>query len=318
MLRFILRRLLSLIPVLFVVSVVIFSLIHLTPGDPARRILGEKASDSAVAALHASMGLDQPIVVQYLRWVGGVFTGDLGDSYFLRKSVVQAIGDNAVPTVQLATIAIIVAILLSVPFGTLAARYRDGFLDRSVTGFTLIGMTVPSFVLALGMMLLFGLSLRWLPISGYVNPFEDFGEGLRTLLMPGIALGAITAALITRTTRAAVLDVLSADYIDAARSRGVREKRLLFSHTLKNASLPVLTIIGLSLGSLVTGAAVTETIFNIPGLGQLLITAISRRDYPVIQGVILFITMIYLLTNLLIDLLYGIVDPRVRVGKAAR
>jgi len=318
MLRFILRRLLSLIPVLFVVSVVIFSLIHLTPGDPARRILGEKASDSAVAALHANMGLDQPIVVQYLRWVGGVFTGNLGDSYFLRKSVVQAIGDNAVPTVQLATIAIIVAILLSVPFGTLAARYRDGFLDRSVTGFTLIGMTVPSFVLALGMMLLFGLSLRWLPISGYVNPFEDFGEGLRTLLMPGIALGAITAALITRTTRAAVLDVLSADYIDAARSRGVKEKRLLFSHTLKNASLPVLTIIGLSLGSLVTGAAVTETIFNIPGLGQLLITAISRRDYPVIQGVILFITMIYLLTNLFIDLLYGIVDPRVRVGKAAR
>ncbi|GAA1592751.1 ABC transporter permease [Leucobacter chromiireducens] len=316
MLRFIFRRLLSLIPVLFVVSVVIFSLIHLTPGDPARRILGEKASDEQVAALHATMGLDQPIVMQYLKWVGGVFTGNLGDSYFLRKSVVEAISDNAVPTIQLALIAIIVAVLLSVPFGTIAARYRGGKFDKMVTGFTLLGMTVPSFVLAIGMMLLFGLTLRWLPLSGYVNPFENFGDGLKTLLMPGIALGAITAALITRTTRAAVLDVLNADYIDAARSRGVAERRLLFSHTLKNASLPILTIVGLSLGGLVTGAAVTETIFNIPGLGQLLVTSISRRDYPVIQGVILFITLIYLLTNLLIDVLYGIVDPRVRVGKA--
>lgn len=316
MLRFIFRRLLSLIPVLFVVSVVIFSLIHLTPGDPARRILGEKASDEAVAALHASMGLDAPVVVQYFNWVGGVFTGNLGNSYFLNKTVVEAIGDNAVPTIQLAIIAMLVAVLLAVPFGTIAARYRDGAIDRSVNVFTLIGMTVPSFVLALAMMLVFGLSLRWLPISGYINPFEDFTEGLRTLLMPGIALGAITAALIARTTRASVLDVLNADYIDAARSRGVTEKRLLFAHTIKNASLPVLTIVGLSLGSLVTGAAVTETIFNIPGLGQLLINAISRRDYPVIQGVILFITLIYLLTNLLIDLLYGIVDPRVRVGKA--
>lgn len=316
MLRFILRRLLSLLPVLFVVSVVIFSLIHLTPGDPARRILGEKASDEQVAALHASMGLDQPIVMQYLKWVGGVFTGDLGDSYFLRKSVVEAISDNAVPTIQLALIAIIVAVLLSVPFGTIAAKFRGGGFDRVVTGFTLLGMTVPSFVLAIGMMLLFGLTLRWLPISGYVNPFEHFGDGIKTLLMPGVALGAITAALITRTTRAAVLDVLNTDYVDAARSRGVSEGRLLFSHTLKNASLPILTIVGLSLGGLVTGAAVTETIFNIPGLGQLLVTSISRRDYPVIQGVILFITLVYLLTNLLIDLLYGIVDPRVRVGKA--
>ena len=316
MLRFVLRRLLSLIPVLFVVSVVIFSLIHLTPGDPARRILGEKASDEAVAALHRSMGLDAPLITQYLNWIGGVFRGDLGDSYFLRKTVVQAISDNAVPTMQLACVAIIIAILLSVPFGTLAARYRSSALDKTVTGFTLLGMTVPSFVLAIGMMLLFGLTLRWLPISGYVNPVEDPIGGLRTLIMPGVALGAISAALITRTTRAAVLDVLTADYIDAARSRGVTEARLLFSHTLKNASLPILTIVGLSLGGLVTGAAVTETIFNIPGLGQLLVSAISRRDYPVIQGVILFVTAIYLFTNLLIDVLYGIVDPRVRVGKA--
>lgn len=316
MLRFILRRLLSLIPVLFVVSVVIFSLIHLTPGDPARRILGEKAADDQVAALRESMGLNEPILTQYLNWIGGLLRGDLGESYFLRKTVVEAIADNAVPTIQLACLAIVIAILLSIPFGTLAARYRNGALDKTVTGFTLLGMTVPSFVLAIGMMLLFGLVLRWLPISGYVNPAEDPVEGFRTLIMPGIALGAITAALITRTTRAAVLDVLSADYIDAARSRGVTESRLLFSHTLKNASLPILTIVGLSLGGLVTGAAVTETIFNIPGLGQLLVTSISRRDYPVIQGVILFVTAIYLLTNLLIDLLYGIVDPRVRVGKA--
>jgi peptide/nickel transport system permease protein len=316
MLRFIGNRLLSLLPVLFVVSVAIFAIIHLTPGDPARAILGAQATDAHVNALRESMGLNQPVILQYFSWLGGILTGDLGDSYFLRKSVLEAIGHNAVPTFQLAVIAIVIAVLLSIPLGTLAARYRGGHLDRAVLGFTLVGMAVPSFVLALVMMITFGMTLRWLPVSGYINPFENFASGIQTLIMPGIALGAIMSALITRTTRAAVLDVLNADYVEAARSRGVSSSRLLFTHTLKNAGLPVLTLIGLTFGSLVTGAAVTETIFNIPGLGQLLVQAISRRDYPIIQGVILFVTLVYLLTNLVIDLLYGLVDPRVRVGKA--
>lgn len=318
MLSFVGKRLLSLIPVLFVVSIVIFSIIHLTPGDPARTILGPDAAQAQVDALRTSMGLNQPIVLQYTSWIGGVATGDLGDSFFLRKSVLQAIGDNVVPTLQLAIIAIVVALALAIPLGTLAARHRGSSLDRAVLGFTLVGMAVPSFVLGLVLMLLFAVQLRWVPVAGYVNPLVDFGAGMKTLILPGIALGAIMSALITRTTRAAVLDVLNADFIDAARSRGVSETRLLFTHTLKNAGLPILTLVGLTFGTLVTGAAVTETIFNIPGLGSLLVQAISRRDYAVIQGVVLCVTLFYLLVNLAIDLLYGLVDPRVRLstGKA--
>lgn len=316
MLSYLGKRLLSLIPVLLVVSVVIFSIVHLTPGDPARTILGPDASQAQVDALRDSMGLNQPLIAQYFRWLGGVFTGDLGDSFFLRKSVLAAIGDNAVPTLQLAVIAITVALLLAIPLGTLAARHRGSSLDRGVMAFTLVGMAVPSFVLGLILMLLFAVQLRWFPVAGYVNPAEDFLLGIKTLILPGIALGAIMSALITRTTRAAVLDVLNADYIDAARSRGVSEIRLLFTHTLKNAGLPILTLIGLTFGTLVTGAAVTETIFNVPGLGSLLVQAISRRDYAIIQGVVLCVTLFYLLINLAIDLLYGLVDPRVRLGKA--
>lgn len=314
MLMFILKRLLSLIPVVLVVSIVIFSITYLTPGDPARTILGPDATQDQVDALRESLGLNAPLVTQYFTWLGGVVTGDLGESFFLRKPVTAAIGDNLLPTLQLATIAILVALLLAIPLGTLAARYRDSGFDRGVMAFTLLGMAVPSFVLGLLLMLLFAVKLRWVPVAGYVNPLTDFSAGIKTLILPGIALGAIVAALITRTTRAAVLDVLNSDYIDAARSRGVSNMRLLFAHTLKNAGLPVLTIVGLTVGTLVTGAAVTETIFNIPGLGSLLVQAIARRDYSVIQGVVLTITLFYLFINLFIDLLYGVVDPRVRFG----
>ncbi|MDA3146999.1 ABC transporter permease [Leucobacter sp. UCMA 4100] len=314
MTSFVLKRLLSLIPVVVVVSIVIFSITYLTPGDPARTILGPDASPEQVQALRESLGLNAPLVTQYFSWLGGVLTGDLGDSFFLRKSVLSAIGDNLTPTLQLATIAITVALILAIPLGTLAARYRGTGLDRGVMAFTLLGMAVPSFVLGLLLMLLFAVKLRWVPVAGYVNPMLDFSAGMKTLILPGVALGAIVAALITRTTRAAVLDVLSSDYIDAARSRGVSNVRLLFTHTLKNAGLPILTIVGLTVGTLVTGAAVTETIFNIPGIGSLLVQAISRRDYAVIQGVVLMITFFYLFINLFIDLLYGLVDPRVRLG----
>lgn len=310
------KRLLSLIPVLIVVSIVIFSILHLTPGDPARAMLGSEAPPEQVAALRERLGLNDPLIMQYLSWIGGVLRGDLGESIFLRKPVLTAIIDNLVPTLQIATLGMVVALLLSIPFGTLAARHRGTALDRSVAGFTLLGMAVPSFVLGLLLIFAFGVWWRLLPVSGYVNPFVDFGRGMSTLILPAISLGAIISALITRTTRAAVLDVLNADYIVAARSRGVAERRLLFSHTLKNAGLPILTVVGLTFGTLVTGAVVTETIFNIPGLGSLLIQAIPRRDYVVIQGVVLFVTLIFLLVNLLVDVLYGFVDPRVRLAKS--
>jgi peptide/nickel transport system permease protein len=297
---------------------VIFSIIHLTPGDPARAMLGPDAPADQVEALRDRLGLNQPLVAQYVAWLGGVLKGDLGESLFLRKSVLQAIADNAMPTLQLALLATIVALALSIPLGTLAARHRGRLIDRLVSVFSLIGLSVPSFVLGLVLVLVFAVGLRAVPVAGYSDPLQDPAEGLRTLALPAIALGTIVSAQLMRTTRASVLDVLGAEYIDSARSRGVSEARLLFAHTLKNAGLPVLTLVGLTFGTLVTGAAVTETIFNIPGLGSLLVQAISRRDYAVIQGVVLFVTIVYLVINLVIDLLYGAIDPRIRVRASGR
>ncbi|MBP6685806.1 MAG: ABC transporter permease, partial [Leucobacter sp.] len=228
----------------------IFSILHLTPGDPARAMLGADAPAAQVDALRERLGLNDPLFVQYFHWIGGVMKGDLGESLFLRKSVGEAIMDNVQPTMQLSLFAIVVALVLSIPFGTLAARYRGRLLDQMVNGFTLVGLAVPSFVLGLLLILLFGVWLRVLPVSGYTNPLDDFAKGMASLLLPAISLGAIISAYITRTTRAAVLDVLNAEYIVAARSRGVGERRLLFSHTLKNAGLPILTVVGLTFGTL--------------------------------------------------------------------
>lgn len=314
MLTYIAKRLLSLIPVLFVVSVVIFSIVHLTPGNPARAILGPEASAEAVAGLSRQMGLEDPLWVQYFRWLGDALRGNLGESVFLRESVTTAIANHALPTLQLSVLALAVTLVLSIPLGTLAARYRDSLLDGMTTTVTLIGMAVPSFILGLLLVLVFSVSLRLLPVAGYRDLFADPAEGIRYLILPAASLGAILAAFVTRTTRAAVLDVLQADYIDAARSRGVSERRLLFRHTLRNAGLPILTVLGLTFGGLVTGAVVTETIFNIPGIGSLLVNSIERRDYPVIQGVVLFATLMYLAVNLVVDLLYGLVDPRIRLS----
>jgi peptide/nickel transport system permease protein len=316
-LAYTLKRLAALLPVLAVVSIVIFAIIHLTPGNPARAILGPEASAQDVEALSERLGLNRPLPVQYVEWLGHAFTGDLGDSLFLRKPVTQAVFDNAVPTLQLAISALLVAVVIAVPLGTLAARWRGSALDALAMGVSLVGMAVPSFVLGLILILVFAVGLRVLPVAGYVSPFDDPVAGLRYLVLPAISLGAVLAAFLLRTTRAAVLDVLSSDYIEAARSRGVRESRLLFRHTLRNAGLPIVTAVGLTFGALITGAVVTETIFNVPGIGSLLVNAIKRRDYPVIQGVVMFATLAYLMVNLAVDLVYGLVDPRIRLSDNA-
>lgn len=314
MLNYTLKRLLALIPVLAVVSVVIFALIHLTPGNPARAILGPEASAADVEALSERLGLNRPVALQYVEWLGRAVTGNFGDSLFLRKSVTQAVADNAVPTAQLAIAALVVAVAIAVPLGTLAARWRGSPLDALAMGVSLVGMAVPSFVLGLILILVFAVGLRVLPVAGYESVFDDPVRGLRYLLLPAISLGAVLAAFLLRTTRAAVLDVLASDYIQAARSRGVTESRLLFRHTLRNAGLPIVTAVGLTFGALITGAVVTETIFNIPGIGSLLVNAIKRRDYPVLQGVVMFATLAYLVVNLAVDLVYGLVDPRIRLS----
>lgn len=318
MISFIFKRLLSVIPVLFVVSVVIFSVLHLAPGDPARAMLGANATADQVAALRESLGLNEPLISQYIQWIGGLVRGDLGESMFLHKPVLQAISENLQPTLQLAFGAMAIALLVSIPFGTLAARYRGGLLDQAVNVVTILGMAVPTFVLGLVLILIFGVWLRILPVSGYMNPFDDFGAGVATLILPAIASGAGISAYLSRTTRAAVLDVAKSEYVEAARSRGVGEGRLLFTHTLKNAGLPILTAVGLTFGSLFTGAVVIEAIFNIPGIGSLLVQAIPRRDYVVIQGVVLFVTVLFLLINLIVDILYGFIDPRVRLMTKGR
>ena len=310
-----LKRLLSLVPVLFIVSIVIFMIIHLTPGDPASMVLGEEATEEQIQALRADMGLDLPVVTQYFHWIGNALQGNLGTSYFMRQPVTEAIISHLGPTISVALIAGTISLLISIPLGILAATRRGTNTDRTVMGISLIGMSVPSFLLGLFLILLFGVKLRWLPVAGYQPITEGFFGHIKYLILPSIALGSMHAALIARMTRSSLLEVLNMNYIKTARSKGVHEYLIITRHTLRNAFLPILTVIGQTFGSLIAGAVVTETIFNIPGIGQLIINSVERRDYAVIQGVVLFVTCTYVLINLIVDLLYGVIDPRVRLNK---
>ena len=315
MITYILKRLITMIPVLLVVSIVIFLIIHITPGDPAANILGMEASKEQIEQLNEEMGFNRPITEQYFSWIKGVFHGDLGNSIFMKQPVTQSIVEHLGPTLSLAIIAQIIALLLAIPFGVIAAYKRGTVIDTSLMSLSLIGMAIPSFLLAMLLMLLFGIKLQWLPVAGYEPISSGLSDHIKYLILPGVSLGTIQAALITRMTRSSMLDVLNLNYIKTARSKGVMEWRVLLKHGFRNAFLPILTVIGQTFGTLVTGAVVVETIFNIPGLGQLIINSITRRDYTVIQGVVLMVTLLYVLINLLIDILYGIVDPRVRLDR---
>jgi len=312
---YLVKRILSLIPVLFVVTIVIFMIMHLTPGDPASSILGLEASQEEIDALNEQLGLNRPILEQYISWVGGLLRGDLGDSIFMRQPVGQAIAEHIGPTLSLAILAQLIAVILAIPFGMLAAYKRGKLTDYSLMALSLVGMAVPSFLLGMLLMLLIGVELRWLPIAGYKPLSSGLWEHLKFLILPGLSLGTIQAALITRMTRAAMLETMSHNYIKTVRSKGLNEFRVMLGHVFRNSLMPVLTVLGQSFGTLVTGAVVVESIFNIPGLGQLIINSIERRDYAVIQGVVLIITIIYVGINLVVDLLYGAVDPRVRLGR---
>lgn len=315
MLAYLAKRLLSLIPVLFVVTVVTFLLIHIMPGDPAATLLGLDATSEDVASFNAQMGFDRPIIEQYADWVANVFRGDLGDSMFMHQPVSQAIAEHLGPTFSLAVFAQIIALALAIPFGIVAAYKRDSGLDHVLRGVSLLGMAVPSFLLALFLMLFVGVKLQWLPVAGYEPLSAGIWTHYRYLILPAVSLGTIQAALVTRMTRSSMLDVLNLNYIKTARSKGVGETKVLLKHAFRNAFIPVLTVIGQTFGTLVTGAVIVETIFNIPGLGQLVINSIQRRDFAVIQGVVLSVTLLYVFINLIVDLLYGAVDPRVRLDR---
>jgi peptide/nickel transport system permease protein len=312
---YLIKRIFSLIPVLLVVSLVIFMISHLTPGDPTAFILGSEATVKQMEDLREQLGLNLPVYMQYIHWIGGVFQGDLGASLFMKESVIKAILDHLKPTLTLAALAQIIALVIAIPIGIAAARRRGSIADQFIMGFSLLGLAIPSFLLGLCFILLFGVKLQWLPIAGYQPLSTGLWNHFKYLIMPAVSLGFILVALIARMTRSSMLEVLNANYIKTARSKGVNETNVVYRHALRNAFLPVLTVIGQSLGFLIAGAVIIETIFNIPGIGQLIINSVKRRDYPVIQGVVLFVTIIYVFINLIIDMLYVVIDPRVRLDR---
>lgn len=315
MYKYLLKRLLSLIPVLFVVSLAIFLLIHLVPGDPAAAILGEEASPEQIAALRETLGFNDPLPVQYFRWVAGLFRGDWGTSFFMEGTMLEIIGSHMIPTLQQTLVAVGFATLVGVPLGMIAAIRHGSPTDRIISAFSSVGISLPSFLMGLCLVLLISVKLRWLPSSGYKS-IADFGwqTHIRYMLLPGIALGFIEMGLIIRMTRSSMLEILSADYMRMAKAKGVSRRRMFFRHALMNALIGILTVVGLSFISCLGGATVTETIFNIPGLGKLTLNAVMRRDYEVVQAVVLLVSLMNVLCTLILDLLYALIDPRVRLN----
>ena len=309
---YIVRRLLALIPVALVVATVSFVLIHLAPGDPASVIAGPDASREDVTRIERQLGLDAPLPVQLGRWYVQLAQGNLGQSIFLRKPVTEAILDRVEPTLLLTLFAIVVASLIGVPAGVISARYHNSVTDQAFMALALVGISVPNFLAGLLLILCFSVWLGWFPVAGY-SPLEyGWLKTLRSLVLPAFALGVVQSALIARIARSAMLDVLREQYIVAGRAKGLGERAVIYKHALKNAMIPTVTIIGISFAVLISGAVVIETVFNIPGLGRLIISAVLRRDYPVIQGVVLCIAGVYMLVNLAVDLSYLAFDPRVR------
>jgi peptide/nickel transport system permease protein len=309
--RYIARRLWSLLPVLFVVATVVFFLVHLTPGDPASVILGADATPEALAELRARLGLDKPLLLQFAHWCGRMLRGDLGESIFLRRPVTQAIAERLEPTFLLAGLATLFAVLIGIPTGVLAAVYHNSWLDRLFMTVAIFGVAMPNFWLGLNLIFLFALTLPLLPVSGYVPLADNPWQTLRFLLLPAFSLGFPQSALIARMTRGSMLDVLSQDYIKTARAKGLREMLVIYKHALKNTMITVLTVVGIVLAITLSGSVVIETVFGLPGIGRLIINSVLRRDYPVIQGAVLFIAAGYVLVNLLIDVLYVYLDPRI-------
>lgn len=315
MLSYILKRIGWLIPTLLVVSVVVFLVVYMVPGGPATALLGLEATAEEIAALNAELGFDRPFFVQYADWFMGVLRGDWGISFFQQMSVTEGIKEYFGPTLSLAIYAQLISLIIALPLGMIAAYKRGTAIDTITVSSSLFGIAIPGFLLSMFLMLLFSLKLRWLPVAGYAGLEEGLAEHLRYLTLPAISLGLVQSAYITRMTRSATLEVLYKNFIRTARAKGLRETAVVLTYALKNAAPTILTVVGQSFGSLVTGTIVTETLFNIPGLGMLIMNSINRRDVYVIQGVVLFVTLIYVLVNLVVDILYGFVDPRIQLGR---
>jgi peptide/nickel transport system permease protein len=312
MLAYVVRRILATIPVMIVVAVFVFALLHLSPGDPAAIIAGDTATVQDIARIRAVLGLDQPIYIQFGTWVWHLMHGDLGTSIFTNLPVSQLIEQRVEPTASLAISTMIFAVAVAIPLGVVAAWKAGSWVDRMVMVFAVFGFSVPIFVLAYLLIYFFAIRADILPVQGFVSLSAGFWPFLSHLILPTVALGLVIAALIARITRASMLDVLAQDYIRTAQAKGLANDKVLIRHALKNAAVPIATVIGLAVALLIGGVVVTETVFAIPGLGRLTVDAILRRDYPIIQGIILVFSAVYVLVNLMVDLSYTFLDPRIR------
>jgi peptide/nickel transport system permease protein len=312
MLAFAIRRVLSTIPVMLIVALFVFSLLYIAPGDPAAIIAGDQATPADVERIRISLGLDRPYLVRFGDWLWHILHGDLGTSIFTNLPVTHMIAQRIEPTLSLMLMTVVFAIVIAIPLGVVAAWKHGTWIDRAVMVFCVLGFSVPVFVVGYLLAYIFALQLDWLPVQGF-TPIEDgFWPFLQGLILPTVALGLIYVALLARITRATMLDVLGQDYVRTAKAKGVGQRQMLFVHALKNAAVPIITVIGNGVALLIGGAVVTESVFAIPGLGRLTVDAILRRDYPVIQGVVLLFSLTYVLVNLAVDLLYTVFDPRIR------
>ncbi|MGJ5136264.1 MULTISPECIES: ABC transporter permease [unclassified Bradyrhizobium] len=312
MLTYALRRVLSTLPVMAIVALFVFSLLYIAPGDPAVVIAGDQASPADVERIRANLGLDQPFLVQFGSWVWRLLHFDLGTSIFTNLPVSALIAQRIEPTLSLMMVTLVLTIIIAVPLGVIAAWKAGTWIDRIIMAFAVFGFSVPVFVVGYILAYVFALKFDWLPVQGYTPLAQGFWPWLQNLILPSVALGCVYIALIARITRAAMLEVLQQDYIRTARAKGLGQGGILFIHALKNAAVPIVTVVGIGIALLIGGAVVTESVFAIPGLGRLTIDAILRRDYPVIQGIVLLFSFVYVLVNLLIDVTYTLVDPRIR------
>ncbi len=312
MLGYIFRRILAVIPVMTIVAIFVFLLLRLTPGDPAAIIAGDAATPAQLERIRESLGLNDPLYIQFVTWVGLLLKGDLGTSLISNTAVTSMIGQRIWPTFNIAVMTIILSVLIAVPMGVVAAWRHRTWVDYAVMTFSVLGFSIPVFVIGYIFIQIFSIELRWLPVQGYAAPSEDFGRFLARAILPCLTLATIYVALIARMTRASMLEVLGEDYVRTARAKGVKENVVLFRHALRNAAVPIMTIIGTGFALLIGGVVITESVFNIPGIGRLTVDAILARDYPVIQAMILLTSAIYVFINLLIDLSYTFIDPRIR------
>lgn len=312
MLVFIARRLVATIPVLGMVAVLVFLILRLSPTDPAAIIAGDYATTAQVEEIREKLGLKRPIVEQFVVWTGRVLQGDFGESFFFKKRVAELILQRVEPTLALAVSTILISVLVAVPLGLLAAWRHESWLDRGVMGFSVLGFSVPVFVIGYILIYVFAIKLGMLPVQGYRSIWSGFGAFAERLVLPSITLSVIYIALIARITRASVLEVMGEDYIRTAHAKGLAEPVVMVRHALRNAAVPIVTVIGIGIALLIGGVVVTESVFNIPGIGRLTVDAVLARDYPTIQAVILLFSVVYVLINLVIDLSYALLDPRIR------